>query len=301
MDIIRLFEDYGIAYASEEERHYRPGWVNVPCPFCTGNPGYHLGYDTSTDHFYCWRCGHKHNDTALSKILGVSMREAKGIIRQYGGLTTTIEKVSKVKVRLKSHKLPTGCTELQSNHRKYLEKRGFDCNHLIKTWGLLGTGPLSKLDNIDFKHRIIIPIYWEGKQVSFQSRDITDKHRLRYITCPKERELIHHKHILYGKQEVWGDTGICVEGITDVWRFGVNAFATFGIEYTTRQIRVIANTFKRVFVVFDDDPQAVVQADKLVQELLFRNVQAERITITGDPGGMKQDEANYLVKTLLKS
>jgi hypothetical protein len=117
--------------------------------------------------------------------------------------------------------------------------------------------------------------------------------------CPKEREIVFHKNILYGKQEAWKDTGICVEGPTDVWRFGGNSFATFGIKYTNNQIRCMAKTFKRIAIVFDDDAQAVVQAKTLVNELRVRNVDAFHVPIKGDPGSMEQNEANYLVKQLI--
>jgi len=56
--------------------------------------------------------------------------------------------------------------------------------------------------------------------------------------------------------------------------------------------------FKRIFVVYDDDPQAIVQAKKLIAELMFRGVEAIRVSIVGDPGSMKQDEADYFVKQL---
>ena len=120
------------------------------------------------------------------------------------------------------------------------------------------------------------------------------------MACPKERERIHHKHILYGKQEEWKSTGICVEGITDVWRFGIIAFATFGIEYTPVQLRQIAKTFQRVPVVFDgEESQSIKQANKLVADLKFRGVDAFRVDIDGDPGSMSQEEANYLIKQLI--
>jgi len=60
----------------------------------------------------------------------------------------------------------------------------------------------------------------------------------------------------------------------------------------------MAKLFKRIFVVYDDDPQAVIQAKKLVAELQFRGLKAIRVTIEGDPGSMKQDEADYFVKQL---
>jgi DNA primase len=120
------------------------------------------------------------------------------------------------------------------------------------------------------------------------------------MACPKERELIPHKEILYGRQDKWKDAGICVEGPTDVWRLGVNSFATSGIKYTQKQVREMAKVFKKIFVLFDDDSQAVVQANKLVAELKFRGVNTFRVDIEGDPGGMKQNDADYLIKQLMK-
>jgi DNA primase len=109
-----------------------------------------------------------------------------------------------------------------------------------------------------------------------------------------------HKHILYGKQSEWKDTIIIVEGITDVWRFGSAACACFGIKYTSQQLRFIAKNFTKVAVCFDGgELQAATQANRLIAELQFRGVEAFRVDITGDPGSMKQSEADYLVKQLL--
>ena len=189
-----------------------------------------------------------------------------------------------------------------------MEKRGFDANYLETKYGLLGTGPVSSLDGINYKFRIVAPIYWFDKQVSFQARDITNRSKLKYITCPKDLELVFHKDILYGNwwqlahylPQVSNDTGIIVEGITDVWRYGNYAYATFGIKYTPTQVRLIANIFKRVAVMFDNETQAIIQANKLVAELKFRGVDAWTVSIDGDPGSMKQSEADELVKDILK-
>jgi len=299
MDIIRLYQDYGIAYQTEGHKHCRPGWVNVECPFCTGNPGLHLGCSLSQAHFYCWRCGWKPAIVALSKILNLREDSIHTIIREYGG----IAKVSKTDILpaipKKPHILPTGTCQLSERHRKYLQRRQFDADRLSAEWGLLATGPIALLDGIDYKHRIIIPFFWNGIQSTFQGRDITDKSKLKYLACPSQREVVHHKHILYGDQLKWGSTGICVEGVTDVWRFGPKAFAVLGIEYTLEQVRVIRKMFKKVIVIFDDEPQARKQASKLVNDLNFRGIKATSHEIVGDPGAMNQNEANYLVKHLL--
>ena len=297
MNILQLYQDYGVQYQTEGHKHCRPGWINTACPFCTGNPGMHLGVTLDGSHFYCWRCGWKPAKLAISKLLNLSDEKTKKVIREYHG--TTIAKEPVVRIRKKSHKLPSGVSPLLKQHRQYLIKRGYDPDLLEKEWNLYGTGPIALLDGVDYSHRILAPVFWDSQQVTFQARDISNRHPLKYMACPKDRELIHHKHILYGKQSEWKETGICVEGITDVWRFGVNAFATFGIEYTAHQVRLIKKHFKNVAVIFDDDPQAIIQARKLVADLNFRGINAFRVPIVGDPGNLSEDNAKYLVNSIL--
>jgi len=273
------------------------------CPFCTGeHAGLHLGYDLVGNKFVCWRCGGHWTDLTISKLLNITKQEANTIIRQYGALTRKAPEMKR-KIRILSFKLPANTSALQANHTKYLTNRMFDVDKLVHEWKIQGTGVSAKLDNIEYKHRIVIPFFWNGVMVSFDSRDITNKSQYKYMACPEARELIGHKQILYGRKDKWGKTGICVEGPTDVWRFGFNSFATSGIKYTPAQLRIMAKTFTRIPVIFDNDignPQAKIQANKLVAELKFRGVDAFRVDIEGDPGGMKQTEADYLIKQLLK-
>ncbi len=299
MSIIRLFDEHGLQYATEGHKHCRPGWANMPCPFCTGNPGMHLGVEISTGRFVCWRCGGKSGPVAISKLLHVTQDQAKALLRKYRGRARTTTNQNH-KIKFKPHRFPSNTTSMTERHMRYLEKRGFEPGKLIDEWALMGTGPISKLDGIDYKFRIVAPILWDHKQVSFQARDITGKSELKYKACPMHRETIHHKHILYGRQEYWTETGICVEGITDAWRFGPQSFGTLGIKYTMQQVLIMVKTFKRVFVVFDDDPQAVRQSKKLCAQLRGAGVDAVHIDIKGDPGGMSQDDADHFVNQLLR-
>jgi len=298
MDIQKLYRDFNIPFATEGHKHCRPGWVNTECPFCTGNPGLHLGYNEDEDRFVCWRCGGHFPIPTISALLNVGKQQAKHIILQYDVLTRQVKKTVK-KTHTNRFIQPTNLQPLQRQHKLYLEKRGFDAEYLEHLWKLKAIGPLSKLGNTIYKHRIYIPFIWEGEEVSFDSRDITGKQANKYQACPYEHEQIPHKRILYGLQKHWKDTGICVEGPTDVWRMGVRSFATSGIKFTNYQVRIIAKTFKRVAVLFDDDPQAIRQAEKLVNELRFRNVDAFRVPIVGDPGSLTQQEADYLVRNLI--
>ena len=297
MQIEQLYRDYSVQIADETSRHYRHGWVNVACPHCTGNPGFHLGYSIEDNYYRCFRCGWHPVNYTLSKLLHISEADVRTLVRQYGGMVTT--KAPTHAPRIKAFKTPVTQSLLPA-HAKYLEKRKFDPELIKQQWHIRSTTPVSTVDNINFKHRIFIPIMWDNAMVSYQARDVVGTSTAKYLMCPADRELINCKSILYGAQKHWTDTIICVEGVTDVWRFGVNAVATFGIQYKPVQMHLLARKFKRVVVVFDDDPQAIVQAKRLVAELNFRGTEAAIEQITGDPGDMSQQEADYLVKAILR-
>jgi hypothetical protein len=299
MDIIQLYQDFSVTYQTEGHKHCRPGWINVECPWCSGNPGLHLGYNIEGNYFVCWRCGSQRVVPTIAKLINLPERETYFIVKKYGLLVPKLSKEPVVKIRVKAHRLPSNTSPLLPHHKKYLEFRNFDPDKLEREWKLLSTGPVSKLDNIDYKHRIIIPFIWNEQQVSFDSRDVTGKDPGRYKACPKDRELIPHKEIIYCNQQYLKDKIICVEGPTDVWRFGKNSGAVSGIKYTPKQVRILAK-FKQVFIVFDPDPQALFQAEKLKAELKFRGIKTEVIKgLNTDPGQMLQNDADYLVKQLI--
>lgn len=308
MGILDLYSAYNIKIADEDERHHRDGWANVPCPHCTGNPGYHLGFNLDEGYYHCHRCGGHSIDYILSRLLNVSQDQAKQIAKDYGVLKRTSNQTQSnkaIKIGTKKFEFPSDTTELEPQHLRYLKKRNYDPVYLQREYGLLGTGPGSALydktteKSISYKFRILAPIYWEGKLVSFQTRDYTDKQKLKYLTCPEEREIIFHKDILYRAPEPDdGPVGVCVEGITDVWRLGNAAFATFGTAYTPQQVRVMAKLFKKIFVIFDPESQAQRNAHRLVGRLKFRGVEAENILLPSDPGDLSPEEAVDLMKRL---
>jgi len=298
MNIEQLLTDQGIPIAPSGHKHFNESWVNVKCPFCEGHDGFHLGFSQNGKMSNCYRCGLHYVDDSIAKVLKIPLNAAKSLLLSYTGIHSNNTKEKVAKTNAKAHKLPDCVTQLTNAHKKYLTGRNFDGDKLENEWRLMSTGPISMLDDINYGHRILAPIYWEGQQVTFQTRDATGKSRVKYMACPEEREIMKHKHILYRHPDIKSKVGICVEGITDVWRFGEIAFATFGIEYTNQQVRWIAKLYKRVGVCFDDEPQAVQKANDLVGDLKFRGVDAFRIDIKGDPGGLPQHEANQIIKNL---
>lgn len=302
MDIERLYMDFDVDFKTEGHKHTRAGWVNTACPHCTGDhEGYHLGWNIEEEYFRCWRCGWHDPITTISLILGISKRDSALLLQRYGINRQQVKKA--VIQQEKPLILPTGLTQLTTTHKKYLRKRNFDADRLEQIWKLQSTGPLSKVENSSYKHRIFIPYYWNGELVTFDTRDVTGLAEDKYKACPIEREIIERKKIIYGKQQAWKDgIGICVEGCTDVWRLGEKAFATSGIQFTEEQVRVIAQIFKKVFICYDNEIVAQQQARKLRAELRIRGV-AAYVTpfVHGDPGEQDQAYADQFVQELLSN
>jgi len=299
MDIQQLLQDHGVHYLTEGHKHCRAGWVNIPCPFCAGSPGYHLGIHEEGSGAHCWRCGTHSVSQTLSRVLNLPESQIWAMLQKYK-IRHFRKRTEEPRVSIFPLKLPKPNGPLSGQYKTYLENRGFDPDLLEREWGLIQTGPMSFLDGISYNHRILIPINWAGEMVSFQGRDITGKSSLKYLACPKKREKIHHKNIVYGKQEKWRNSLIVVEGVTDVWRLGPNAAATFGIEFKMEQVLQLKQICDKFIIVFDDEPQAQAQARKLATKLKALGKKVHIETIEGDPGGMKQDDADSLVRQLIK-
>ncbi len=302
MSIERLFQDYNIPYMTEGNAHCTDGWVNIHCPFCAGSQDYHLGISLEHSGAHCWRCGGHSSIKIISKVLGISDQAARQLLQKYE-TTASRKTIKEPQVSINPFKYPEPNSQLTSHYKKYLEKRRFDPDKISKQWGLFQTGPASYLDGINYSHRIIIPIIWDIDVVSFQARDITDRSELKYLACPKKREKIHHKHIVYGHQPALqnAESIIIVEGVTDVWRFGYQACATFGIEFKVEQVLQLSKFNARFFIVFDEERTAQNQAKKLATKLKTLGRYAYVISgIQEDPGAMVQDDADYFVKDLIK-
>jgi len=182
---------------------------------------------------------------------------------------------------------------MTQHHRKYLEFRGFDPEKIERVYGLKGTlgiGP--------YKWRIIIPIFFKGELVSYQGRDITDQQELKYKACSKEKEIVHHKHILYALDLVQGDSVMVVEGVFDAWRFGPGCVATFGTGYSKKQARLLTN-FKRVSIIFDPEEAAQKRARELGMAVAVQGIEVEILKLVEvDPADMCQDAADDLKKEI---
>lgn len=147
--------------------------------------------------------------------------------------------------------------KLPRDHRaiQYVSgKRGFDPDRLGKFYNVHYCEDSSRYWMAT--DRIIIPIYEEKRMVGWQARSLTDSNRRgappKYFTCPgtPRRMLIYN--FANAKQY---DTGVIVEGVTDVWAVGPMACCTLGATMTPHQRRKFIGAFKRKSAVLLWDPE----------------------------------------------
>lgn len=323
LDIQSLLKDYNIPFASTGSKHTAPGWINIHCPFCEGQQDFHLGFHETKEYFNCWRCGTHKMETVIATLTGTTIYEAYTILNHYRtGRPIPLKSHAIALIRPNSVKLPgipllaTPTTMpkltptipfiLQNKgkaaivttpHLAYLKKRGFvgvNLSQLLATYGLYGTGPIGP-----YNYRIIAPIYFDGNLVSYQGRDYTGKSLLKYKACPKTEEIRDHKNCLYGMDLVKGETVVVVEGVVDAWKLGPGAVATFGQSYTTAQIRLLVERWKRRIILFDKD--AKTQANRLATTLSGFSGETLMVTLNDykDPGELSVENGQEIMKILV--
>lgn len=301
-NVNKFLHNYNIEH-SHEGKNCSPDWVNIKCPMCSDNTD-HGGFNLLSKNgwYNCRRCGAHSFTKVISILTNENINRAYGIIKLYssgtiGQISTNIKnRYQPLQKRKKLNLDHYNFKKLNNIHKKYLKKRGYKPNILESTWELLGSNNYG-----DYKYRIIAPIYLDGKLISFQGRDITGKNKLKYKACKKEDEVIHHKHALYGIDLVPDETVIVVEGIFDVFRIGPGSVCTFGIKYKTEQVLMLYERFKKVYILFDKEPEeAIIQAENLANDLSGLGTDVEILDLEyGDPGQLNYNEVEKL-KEMIK-
>ena len=296
-DFERICNNNGIDIAHSSNRHYRNGWINIHCPFCEGSRDYHLGYNIQQKYFRCWRCGWHSVYEVLSVLVGGN--EVGELVKQCRTSRPVSIETLHIHKTTRKCKLPIVYDTMPVRAKKYLRARRFSPSKLEALWDVRYARTVSK-----YKGRLVIPIYFNGQLVSFQTRDITGRSKLRYITASKDNEVIHHKHIVYGYDNIPADTTIIVEGVTDVWRFGYGAVCTFGIEYTQEQVRLLS-TIPNRYILFDQtEKQAIKQGEKLASELSCFDGNTGVIVLdkykSRDPAELPQSYADLIMEKVFE-
>lgn len=288
---IDFFNDYNIRYWTEG-KNVGKGMINTTCPHC-GDRSNHLGWNGFGTR--CWKCGYHSLFDSIKEILSIDNKETYIIINKYQTDSNYIP--------ILDESLNNGVTEVQMiggnlelPHKKYLEGRGFDSEFLEWKYGLKGT-----LARNDFwRYRIIAPIMYKNRLVSYQGRDYTNKQDLRYYTLGKDKELIHHKNILFNLDNCKKDKVIVCEGVYDVMRMGDDCCGTFGTSTKNEQLNLLAKRFNKIFLVFDPEEEALERAKIMASKLSMMGKDVEIINLDDnkDPAEHTDEEAQYIKKEL---
>lgn len=292
---LQFLKDYNIPTETEGENS-GPGWIQIDCPFCSPpDTKGHGGFNLKTGYYNCWRCGKHYTVDIVSSLLLISREDAKKIARNYYDDKIILPIEKKTTKKASFVKFPLFTEKINDMHKSYLIKRNFDPEKIEKQYKIMGTGHLG-----DYKFRIIVPIYINGRVVSYQGRDVTDEQKERYKACREEEEIIHHKHIVYNIDNSKKNKVIIVEGVTDTWRLGNDCVSLFGIQYKNEQVLMIAQNYREVFVLFDPGEKEKEQAEKLGRMLSGIGIKAEVITcFEKDPAEFSNEEAGYIKKQLI--
>jgi len=295
MNIISYLEDRGIPYASRG-KNVSSGWVGVQCPFCEDESS-HCGLNVETGTgFNCWRCGAKgHITFYITRLSKCSPKQAQQIFLDYGGgvkESTTHTSVGRsFKTDNLSFNFPSKdlSKTFPSEYVDYLLKRDFNPEQLIRDYDLYAGpnyGPM--------KFRIVAPCIEGGKPVSYTGLSIIrNKEVPKYKHCPNEKSVIPIKKCLYNIDSV-KDICLIVEGITDVWRLGQGAIATFGIEFSIDQVaEIIRKGVLKAVIFFDAEPRAQERAEKLAGYLSHYIHRVENFCLEkagSDPAELSENE-----------
>ena len=288
-DILTYLTDKNIETVFDG-KNVSSGWVGVQCPFCN-DPSFHLGINLQSKLISCWRCSAKGSVIRfIASVENCSFSKAKDIVSRYRNLgyihfeeeTDRVERVELPKAA--SKKFP-------GDPMKYLGQRGFDPDFLIQKYDLSYCGLVG-----DYKFRILIPVYFKNKLVTFTTRDTTNQATLPYKHLSKEKSVMPIKSVLYNMDNAI-DKAILVEGVFDAWRLGDGAIASFGTEVTDEQ-KLLLKSFSRLFIMFDSDAtdrayELSYQLAPLIQEVFVVEMKE------GDPCNLSNEEVLAIRKDLV--
>ena len=305
MNFEKLFKDYNLDYSTKTNR----GWVNLKCPYCGGS-SYKFGFNPKEDYCTCFACGSHPLRKSLSIVLSVPLKDLDDVLINYQGRNGVLNELNEKKSP-KPVKLELPTDTFISAERKYLKSRGFNPSYLNEKYNVVGGGMTGS-----WKYRIIIPLIVGGRIVSWTGRSILSKEECERLKIPRYKNLSRDNSI-YSKEDLFynldyssGDTVILTEGPFDVMRLGDkngysdNVICSLGTQMTQKQIMLLGQKYKKVFILFDNEPEAQNKARKFGIQISAIGVDVEVVDAYSDfnvkdGGECNQQQVDYIRKELL--
>jgi DNA primase len=283
-DIVTLLEKYATIVSGPSSK----GEVFLAeCPYC-GKPSTHrTSFSVNIEKYiwHCFRCGRGGPLTSLISFYAkIPYEAAEDMLEQPLGLRREVKKPEEP---LKECEIPPqSFFTIRAN--RYLEERGIDSRTQIE-FGLY------YCNQGRYQGRIIIPVFFNGKIITFQARTVMPDEEIRYLSpfnAPKSR--IWFNLDSYINQDVY-----IVEGMFDcmkLWQEGIFAIAPLGKEISNDQMNILLDKrIKRVYLLQDQDalPELQKRWEKLSKCF---EVRIKPIIFKGeDPASMTSEQLEVVM------
>ena len=199
-----FLDNNGVEYVTHGPNVAR-GEIAIKCPFCgNDDPSHHMGLNLETGKWACWRdSSHAGVNPVrlIRKLLGISFSQAQALAGKgkvldgwdnldpqnlFSKPVSASEKVSSYTLSLPTAFKPYLGSGADRKFVNYLAKRGFkrsEVPDLFKHYNL------HRCTSGLWKDRLILPIYMDGKLVTWTGRSLNKKAVVRYrsLTTDKDR------------------------------------------------------------------------------------------------------------------
>lgn len=332
MNVLDILDRYHIEYV-DSGKNVAKGNVNVQCPWCgAADHSQHLGINVATGMWGCWRdAQHRGRQLyrLLSKLTGISQQEARratgeGVRRavQLGDMERAVEGLQ-IAPRVDTD---TGVTDLsldRSFRKLCLAAQNTYHAETRFLWYLIYERRFRKKDirNLairyklrycvtgDFADRLIIPVYENGKLMTYLGRSIHPHASLRYRALEKEKSVKQIKDCVYNYDLAMrgGEIVTIVEGAVDVWKVdfynrgkGLRSIGLFNMNVEDSQLELLYDLrgrFDQYIILLDQGE--VAKSLRLESQLSFLgNVKSQLLHQANDPGSLTPVQAKHLKKWL---
>lgn len=314
----RLLDKYNIEYRDSGPNVGRD-CINIQCPTCD-DTSFHRGINYKRMVSNCWRCKKRYNVySLLADILNIDIEEIKeelglievasdSILEEIINMLSPKIKEKKEIIKVENLVLPdtffgirtTGITE---RFWTYLNRRGFSYNkeYINKYF----RGCLVGEDAF----RIIIPIYMNGKVMTWTGRSIFKDEPLRYKTYPASMSVRKITDCLLDYDDInkGGDCLFICEGPLDAikmnwylpkWHHATCLFTKSISKAQTSLLVDIANKWNKIYIILDRGEDVTTQGlrDKLS---FLGNVYCYFLTEAKDPGELTEEQINNIIKEII--
>lgn len=297
IDVKALLDNLNIEY-KDHGKNVSANDINIDCPFCGADK--HLGVNTNSGVVNCWVCNFDGLKkwpslvSILSKITNLNFSKIRNLMNEFGWGEHYYPSFSEDNGLSDFGKLPKACTIISANDIncskaiKYLNKRNFDYS-ITEKYNLMIS------QSTYYIGRIIIPIYFEDKLVSFTSRDYTGRQDNRYKNAPLFMSTERIKNMLYNYDNAKEYEHIyLLEGPTDVWRMGSDSMSVFKSSLSLKQRNILLKLSKKslnsITIIFD--PMASMRAYIAADDLspFIKNIKVVRLEGEKDVADRTRDE-----------